>query len=217
MGLEKYFAKKYDWGVKNPDDYDKKFVEDLIANKEEAWLFLIEFCEGMLGRHKKHLEDFSLTIGDLFNETVIYLMDNDCQRLRAFRNREGSFIGFIYNQFRAVKKKMLYKYNRDRQSGMSDEREFDTLIEQEGNTQCEKSRQMDMRETINQAFFLLWESNTQRANVYLMREKLDMPSKQVAAFLGLTVSNVDATLKRAKLELKNILSEMGYDYGNLFY
>ena len=55
------------------------------------------------------------------------------------------------------------------------------------------------------------------ANIYLMREKLEMPSKQVAAVLNVAVNTVDVTVKRAKSELKNLLlKDMEYDQDSLF-
>ena len=217
MGFRKYFdAFSEDYTCFSEEQIDKKFVSQLIKYEDSAWLYLIDACEGLLARHKKHLEDFSLTLHDLFNETVIYLIENDCFRLRKFLETGSSFIAFMYNQFRAVKKALLYKFSRDRDYGMSDEVSLDTLIKQIGQNQEDRLWRMSIREIVNQAFSLLWESNTQKANVYLMREKLQMPSKHVAAFLGLTVANVDATFKRTKNELKDILREMGYDYGKLF-
>lgn len=194
---------------------DEALVNGLIANETEAWLQLSEICQKPLVRHRKHLEDFNSTVEELFNQTVIYLKKNDCAPLREFQQNGSSFIGFLYWKIRDVKGRLLYRDAVNREKRVSDpDLENSPSFQTAENLAEEKDHVVNLRNILNQAFFLLYESNPQRANIYLMREKLKMPSKEVAVFWNLTVSNVDATCKRAKDELAEILKEMGYGGAN---
>jgi len=196
---------------------DESIVSDLIVGKEEAWIHLSESFGDGLSRYKKELSDFSLGVDDLFNEACLCLQEDDCRRLRRYQVRGWSLTGLMFYTIIEAKKRLLYKFRRDRDAGLSDEVEVDALQGQVGESRDEHDRRVEQREALNRAFLILWRSKPQMANIYLMREKLEMPSKQVAAVLNVAVNTVDVTVKRAKSELKNLLlKDMEYDQDSLF-
>lgn len=186
-----------------------EFVADLIANKEDAWEQFIDYSAGIISRHRQHLEDFGLSIDDLVSETFLYLTQYNHQRLHEFLKNGKSFIGFVYNAVKAAKSRLFYSSEKKRRREVSDSSLYLPHIEEHADINQDEYCLHEYRELLKQAFFLLWESNSQRAYIYFLRRKMELPSKEVAELLGMTISNVDVVLKRAESELKDILEEMG--------
>lgn len=195
---------------------DKEFVSDLIANDEDAWKYFIDFSSRILALHKKHLTDYNVSIDELVSETYLYLNENDYNRLRKFQKDGKSFIGFVYYAVRASKSRLLYRLKKKRMFEVSEMGLDFHLTENRGDEFAEKIRQRQYREFLMHAFSLLWQSNSSRAYVYMLRRKIELSSKEVANLLGLKVNNVDVTLRRAEREMKNILEEMGASNDILF-
>ena len=195
---------------------DERIIVGLIASEASAWVCLSESYGSGLIRYRRELSDFSLGIDDLFNEICLCLQEDDCRRLRRCQSRGWSLTGLMFYTALEAKKRLLYKFRRDRDAGLSDEAEVDALQGQVGEPRDECDRRVEQRDALNRAFLILWRSKPQMANIYLMREKLEMPSKQVSAVLNVAVNTVDVTVKRAKSELKKLLKDMGYDQDSLF-
>jgi hypothetical protein len=188
---------------------DREFVADLIANKPRAWERFIDFSAKIIAYHKKHLNDFGFSIYDLTNTVYIYLTKNNHEHFRNFLNNDWSLFAFTCNAFRASMSNLLYPFKRDRKIEVSDSDPSIPLIVYEDNCGHYQSSLQDYREVLKMAFFVLCKRNSQRANIYYLRRKLEMPSKEVAELLDMTITNVDVVLKRAESDLKNILEEMG--------
>ena len=192
---------------------EREFVKRLISTDpkicEIAWKEFIGLSSKMFAHYRRFLKDFNFSIDDLVSETYLYLRENDDRRLRDFLVYGKSFIGYIYNVIKAVNKQLLYKdLKKDKLEVSDSDYEF-PLIANEENFDFENDNTEDYRTILNKAFSLLWIGNSQQAYIYLMREKMELPSKTVANLLGLTVDNVDVILKRGKHEMKNILEALG--------
>lgn len=192
------------------------FVSELIANKEAAWKHFIDESSKIIAMHRKHLKDMRVEIDDLVSEIYLYLTENECKRLRKFQENGKSFIGFVYYAVKAAKSRLLYRSNKNRLREMSDIDVGFPHMDSRADEFGEKLRQRQQREILNNAFLLLWQNNSSRASVYMLRRKLELSSKEVATILGIKVNNVDVTLSRAEHEMKNILEEMGATNDILF-
>jgi RNA polymerase sigma factor (sigma-70 family) len=195
--------------VEGQSPADREFVTDLIANKPGAWERFIDYSAKIIAYHKKHLQDFGFSIHDLTNTVFIYLTENDNQRLRKFLINNWPLFTFVRYAFRAAKSRLLYNPEKNRENEVSDSDLYIPLIDQNHESGDGQNSLQDYREVLKLAFSTLWESNSQRAYVYFLRRKLELPSREIAELLDITVNNVDVVLKRAESELKNILEEMG--------
>jgi RNA polymerase sigma factor (sigma-70 family) len=187
-----------------------ELVDRLTSNETSAWEEFVDESNEIIAMHKKHLADNNFKVDDLLNELYVYLSENDFARLRAYRENGKSFKGFIYHSARACKSRLLYRYSQKRDIAMSDS---DNVLPHTGHIQTSPSDNLEgaqTREQLNHAFQLLWQGNSQRAFVYLLRRKLELSSKQVSQLLGIErVNTVDVTLRRAEQELRSLLEEMG--------
>jgi len=188
---------------------DREFVADLISNKPGSWERFIDFSAKIIAYHKQHLHDFGFTTHDLVNTVFDYLTDNHHRQLRNFLDNDWPLLVFISNAFKAAKSRLLYRYQRNREKEVSDSDPGIALIDQSYSYGYSQGTLQDYREVLKLAFSILWERNSRRAYIYFLRRKLELPSKETADLLGMTITNVDVVLKRAESDLKDILEEMG--------
>ena len=133
-------------------------------------------------------------------------------RLQGFLENGKSLTGFLFNAIKASKSRLLYSLVKNRRREVSDSPVDYPQIIQDFN----QARPDDNREILKQAFLLLWKSNSQRAYIYFLRRKLELPSKEIGDLLDMTDNNVDVVLKRAECEMRNILEELGFKNEDLY-
>lgn len=195
--------------AETPSLSDKEFVANLIAGKEKAWERFIDYSAKIIAFHKKHVNDLGFSIYDLTHTAFGYLTEDDHKRLRKFLTTNKPLFTFVRYAFWAAKSRLLYRAQRDRENEVSDSDLGIPLRDQSIENGHSQSTLQDFREVLKLAFSILWERNSQRAYIYFLRRKLEMPSKEIADLLGMTIMNVDVVLKRAESDLKDILEEMG--------
>jgi len=189
------------------------FLEKLLCDDEEAWLLLKSKTEEFLQKSSKFNEILtknSYSRDDFINALIVHLKEDDKRRLRQCRD-PNAFWGWLNR----VEQTVLYKLTKDSLAFLDGNREQDEEQDDDGNPALlEKSKEnfeRDVRradsferlQITRTIFAKLWKEDPQSCFVMFARFELELSSRDVGAFLGISANHVDVMVNRARGKLRS--------------
>lgn len=178
------------------------FVKSLIDNDDEAWLLLRRKVRDFLKKDKKFHEVLSQGTHpdeEFVNELIYHLKNDNNSRLKGCRTPEA-FWRWLYQVELTVLSKLTSSKEILPPKGGG-------LVDIEG-AKTRHEREMGRRDNIERlqitrtSFVKLWKENPQNAFIMFARFELDVSSKDVGAFLGITANNVDVMVNKVRKKLR---------------
>jgi len=183
---------------------DRELVALLLQEDSGAWDYLLFDVIAPLCRTRKYLEickKFSIPFDSLVTAVWMILHKNDYKRLRIFRFG-SSFKTYLYLIVREAQRNEVNNVLGKIPLELSEDDDCYTQIADRNNYDS-----VELKEELNAANGLLarlWLENPQQAWVLLMRNSLNLSSKEVAALLNESPANVDQLNSRAKAKMKQL-------------
>ena len=187
---------------------DKRLVELLLQDDAGAWDYVLTEIISPLCRARKYIEickKNSISSDSLITQVWMLLRKNDYSRLRtfAFRSSLKTYLFIIVREAQRIEfREQIGKIP----FVLSENDDFCSLIaSRKGSDSIELKEEMSLA---NEALGQLWRENAKQAWVLLLRNSLNLSTREVASFLGESIANVDQMNKRAKSKLKKIRREI---------
>lgn len=186
------------------DSADRETVRRLLLYDNVVWFEVTQTILLPLARCRKYVETlrrFQLEPEDLVSEVYKIVHRDHFARLKKFRF-ECSLKSWFYNILREAYSRILFRYEKKKRKITTVSSEI--AVNRAQSTIKDGYREIAAVETkrkLNRALVRLWDRNPAEALTFLLREHLELTSKEAAQLLGKTVNHIDVLNMRAKKHL----------------